>query len=94
MASGAIQWEHWAQFEPRTKEAWKQVLRDHGFEPNTVGFPLVLEGDTMVVHEYLLNEDGRKYLVGEGHDREAAHRVVEVKLLTEVGLPRICREDP
>lgn len=90
MATGVIEWEHWAQFEPRTKDAWKQLFRDHGFEPNTVGFPIVIEGDTMVVRQYLLNEDGHKYLTPE---REAAHRIVEVKLLTEVGLPGMCREE-
>ena len=89
---GEITWDHWRQLEPRTKDAWKQVLRDHGFEPNTVGFPITIEGDTMVVREYLLNDEGRKYLVGEGHGREAATREVEVKLQTEIGLPLVCRE--
>ena len=88
--NGEITEDHWRQLEPRTKDAWKQVLRDHGFEPNTVGFPLTIEGDTMVVRQYLLNEDGHKYLT---EDRDAAHRVVEVKLRTEVGLPRICRRN-
>jgi hypothetical protein len=88
MTNGAIEWEHWRQFDPRTKDAWKQLFRDHGFEPNTVGFPVVIEGGTMVIRQYLLNEAGHKYLTA---DREPAHRVVEVELQAEVGLPAICR---
>jgi hypothetical protein len=91
MATGVIDLEHWAQFEERTKQAWQHVVRLHGFDPNDVGFPLVIDGDTMVVREYLRNEQGMPYLTPDRQD--VATRRIEVQLQTEIGLPRICRRD-
>jgi hypothetical protein len=89
MATGVIDLEHWRRFEEPTKEAWRHVVREHGFDPSDVAFPLVIDGDTMVVRQYLRNEDGHLYMDEERQG--PAVRYVEVKLQTEVGLPAICR---
>ena len=90
MATGQIDLDHWHRFEERTKEAWRHVVREHGFDPSDVAFPLVIDGPIMIVTEYQRNEQGRPYL--DKH-REIAVKVHKVKLQTEVGLPAMCRED-
>lgn len=90
MTSGAITFDCWRQFDERTKEAWREVVRIHGFDPNNVAFPLVIDGDTMVVTEYLRNEQDHLYW---NDDRSGpATTEHEVRLQTEVGIPRRCRE--
>lgn len=90
MSGGVIEYEHWQRFEERTKEAWRHVVRQHGFNPSDVAFPLVIDGPVMVVTEYQRNEQGHIYLNAE-RDGPAV-KVHEVRLQTEVGLPAICRK--
>jgi hypothetical protein len=88
--AGAITFDCWRMLAEPTKEAWRHVVRIHGFDPSDVAFPLVIDGDTMIVRQYLRNADGQMYL-NEARD-DVATQDHEVRLQTEVGLPARCRD--
>jgi hypothetical protein len=63
--------QNWWDLDETTREEWRDYMREHIGDPKVVSFPLVVEeggedqrGRFVIRYqEYLLNEQGQKYLL-------------------------------